>query len=55
MPSYLTGIDGDSVINEPSSDDAFHFADSAIECLSVFDERSELAVFFGGHMDGFEM
>ena len=55
MPSFLAGVDGDAMIDEPSSDGAFHFADPTIEGFSVLNERSELAVRFGGHVDRLEL
>ena len=54
MPSFLAGVDSDAVIDEPSANGAFHFGDSGVEGLSVFDEGSKLAVRFGRHMYGLE-
>ena len=42
------------MIDEPSSDRAFHFADTAVECFSVLDQRAELSMRFGGHVDRLE-
>ena len=33
----------------------FHFGDSIIEGFAVLDERTELAVCLGGHVNGFEL
>ena len=42
------------MIDEPSTNGAFHFVDTAVKSLSIFDQRSELAVRFGGHVNRFE-
>ncbi len=55
MPSFLASVDGDSTIDEPGANGAFHFADSVVKSLSVFDQRSKFAVCFGGHVDRLEL
>jgi hypothetical protein len=42
------------MIDEPSTNGAFHFVDTAVERLSIFDQGSEFTVCFGGHMNRFE-
>ena len=54
VPRLFTGIDLDSMIDEPSTNGAFHLVDTAVERLSIFDQRSEFAVCFGGHVNGLE-
>ena len=54
VPRLFTGIDLDSMIDEPSTNGAFHFVDTAVKSLSIFDQRSELAMCFGRHVNGFE-
>ena len=55
MPSFLASVDGDSTIDEPRANGAFHFTDSVVKSLSVFDQRSNFAVCFGGHVDRLEL
>ena len=50
----FAGVDGDTMIDEPSTNGAFHFVDTAVKRLSIFDQRSEFAMCFGGHMNGLE-
>jgi hypothetical protein len=54
VPSFLASVDRDAMIDEPGADGAFHFVDTSVECLSVLDQRAELSVCFGGHVDGLE-
>ena len=54
MPRFLAGIDRNGMIDEPSSNGAFHFADTAVECFSVLDQRAEFSMCFGGHLDRLE-
>lgn len=42
------------MIDEPSTDGAFHFVDALVERLSVLDQGAELAVRFGRHVNCFE-
>lgn len=55
VPRLFPGIDLDSMIDEPSTNGAFHFVDTAVKSLSIFDQGSELAVRFGGHVNRFEL
>lgn len=38
VPSFLTGIDGDAMVDEPSSDGAFHLVDALVERFPILDE-----------------
>ena len=54
VPRLFTGIDGNAVVDEPSPYRALHFVDAMIERLAVLHQRSEFAMCFGGHVNGFE-
>ncbi len=43
------------MIDEPSSDGALHLVDTTIERLSILDQRSELAMSFRRHVNGFKL
>jgi hypothetical protein len=54
VPRLFAGVNLDSMIDEPSTNGAFHLVNAMIERLAVLHQGSELAMCFGGHMNGFE-
>ncbi len=55
VPSLLTGVDCDAMVDEPSPNRALHFIDSTVEGFTILDERPELTMALGGHVDRFEL
>ncbi len=45
-PSFLTPVDRDTAVDEPSSNGAFHLIDPLVKRFSILDERAEFAVRF---------
>ena len=54
VPCLFADIDGNAVVDEPGPYRALHFVNAMIECLAVLHQRSELAMCFGRHVNGFE-
>ena len=38
VPGFVTGIDGNSMVDEPSPDGALHLVDPLIECFPILDD-----------------
>lgn len=54
MPGFVAGVDRDPLVDEPGADGVLGLVDASVEGLTVFHQRSELAVLLGGRMDGLE-
>ncbi len=55
VPCFVSCVDRDALIDEPSTDRVFAFVDASVERLAIFDERAELAMFGRWHVDGLEL
>ncbi len=54
VPSFLTGIDGDAMVDEPSTDGALHLVGALVERFPILDEGSEFSMFLRRHVNGYE-
>jgi len=54
VPSFIASIDHDAMIDVPGTNDAFHLVDPTIERLAVLNQRTELTMGLGGHVNRFE-
>ena len=54
VPGFVTRVDRDAMIDEPSSNGALDLIDATIERLAILDQRAKLAMLFRRHVNGFE-
>ena len=54
VPRFVTGVDRDAVIDEPSADGVFGLVDASVERLAILDQRAELAMLLRRHVDWLE-